>query len=335
MTVAAAAEARAAQSVAPPLGPPSSCRSVVLCIFLREGLHPHVREEEPYVGEVLAALAQALGVQVPPAPAGGEAEHLHPHALDHPPHLLLVASAQPHEIPGERPGVGNDASTLQAALKLVDYLPGELLLLPLLLLFLLVAGCRVIPCRFSLVRIEHWQLMKRFAWLLVPILFREQQYALEVFVRVPEEAGPGPGHQHLGVDEQQVRHVVGHRPAATRGIAGGGGRRAVAVAVEAEVRGEVPEEDALVERRPQAPLEVLAAAAGHLAPQSPLAPAVVEGPRGGRVRHVALPAIFEVAVDEVGDVAGGGVARLHAPEVVEVVPAGRATGASCSGRGTR
>jgi len=125
MTVAAAAEARAAQSVAPPLGPPSSCRSVVLCIFLREGLHPHLREEEPYVGEVLAALAQALGVQVPPAPAGGEAEHLHPHALDHPPHLLLVASAQPHEIPGERPGVGNDASTLQAALKLVDIFPAS------------------------------------------------------------------------------------------------------------------------------------------------------------------------------------------------------------------
>uniref|UniRef100_A0A0A9FZT0 Uncharacterized protein n=1 Tax=Arundo donax TaxID=35708 RepID=A0A0A9FZT0_ARUDO len=74
---------------------------------LRQGLHPHVRQEEPHVGKVLPALAQALGVQVPFAPSGREAEHLHPHALDHSPHLILPLLAKIHELLGEHPSFLN------------------------------------------------------------------------------------------------------------------------------------------------------------------------------------------------------------------------------------
>ena len=82
------------------------------------------------------------------------------------------------------------------------------------------------------------------------------------------------------------------------------------------VRGEVPEEDALVERPPQAPVEATVA---PFPLESPLAPVVVEGPVGGHVLYVMLrPRLGDVAVDKLGDLAGR-LGRLHTPQLVDVV----------------
>ena len=93
-----------------------------------------------------------------------------------------------------------------------------------------------------------------------------------------------------------------------------GGRRDRAV--EAQVRGEVQEDDALVERPAQAPFE---AAGTALPAESPLTSVVVEGPVGRRVRYVMLRSPSgDVAMDELGDV-GRGLGWRHAPELIEKV----------------
>jgi hypothetical protein len=53
-------------------------------------LHPRELPEDPNIGKELTACTQSLGVQVPAAPAGREAEHLHPNTKEHSPHLLLI-----------------------------------------------------------------------------------------------------------------------------------------------------------------------------------------------------------------------------------------------------
>ena len=86
-----------------------------------------------------------------------------------------------------------------------------------------------------------------------------------------------------------------------------------AAAVEvAELCGEVPEEDALVERPPYALPQDLAATTPQVR-DGPLASVVVEGPVGGYF----LP-IFHEAFDKPCDVMGR-LPRLLTPERVEVV----------------